>query len=41
MSLEPLCPDPTTWRIGIIVPERGRLVLHMERVWRAVPARPN
>jgi transposase len=36
MSLEPLCPDPATWRIAIIAPERDRLVLHLEPVQRAV-----
>src|SRR5262249_52420323 len=36
MSLEPLCPDPATWRIILIVPERDRLMLHLEPLRRAV-----
>jgi transposase len=36
MSLEPLCPDPATWRIALIAPERDRLILHLEPVRRAV-----
>jgi transposase len=32
MSLEPLCPDPATWRIARIASERDRLVLHMAPV---------
>jgi hypothetical protein len=32
MSLEPLCPDPATWRINSIAPERDRLVLHVAPV---------
>lgn len=36
MSLDPLCPDPPTWRIAIIAPERDRLVWHLEPVRRAV-----
>jgi hypothetical protein len=30
MSREPLCPDPTTWRITRIAPEGDRLVVHLE-----------
>ena len=30
MSLEPLCPNPATWRITRIAPEGDRLVLHLE-----------
>jgi transposase len=32
MSLEPLCPDPTTWRITRIAPEPDRLVLQVAPV---------
>src|SRR5215475_11336078 len=30
MPLEPLCPDPTTWRIAAIAPARDRLVVHVK-----------
>src|SRR5262245_13134908 len=36
MSLEPLCPDPATWRITALAPERDRLALHLEPVRPAV-----
>jgi transposase len=36
MPLKPLCPDPATWRITVIAPERDRLVLHLEPLRRAV-----
>jgi transposase len=32
MPLEPLGPDPSTWRIAAIAPEGDRLVLHLEPV---------
>jgi transposase len=36
MTLEPLCPDPTTWRMSLIAAERDRLVLHLEPLQRSV-----
>ncbi|HSF34033.1 MAG TPA: ISL3 family transposase [Candidatus Tectomicrobia bacterium] len=36
MMLEPLCPDPTTWRIRLIAAERDRLVLHLDPLRRTV-----
>jgi transposase len=30
MHLDPLCPDPASWRIGKIAPEQDRIVLHLE-----------
>jgi transposase len=36
MSLEPLYPDPATWRVAVITPERDRLKLHVEPVRQAV-----
>jgi transposase len=36
MSLAPLCPDPATWRLALIAPERDRLVWHLEPVRRTV-----
>jgi hypothetical protein len=37
MSLDPLCPDPATWRIAVIAPEQDRLVLHLQPLRQAVP----
>jgi transposase len=36
MLLDSLCPDPATWRIAVIAPERDRLVLHLEPMRPAV-----
>lgn len=36
MPLDPLCPDPTTWRITSIAPQRDRLILHLEPMRSAV-----
>jgi transposase len=36
MTLEPLCPDPPTWRMTLITAERDRLVLHLEPLRRTV-----
>jgi hypothetical protein len=36
MPLEPLCPDPATWRITAIGSTRDRLTLHVEPVRPAV-----
>jgi hypothetical protein len=36
MTLDPMCPEPTAWRITLIAAERDRLVFHVEPLRRTV-----